>query len=88
MPIHELGGPLGALLKGLSSIRHTGPAPDHKSKPFLPLKDMLKPGPHPAHLAKKDEKKKDKDHKEATSSKLSHHMEKDSKHSTKPVKII
>ena len=71
-------------------MRHTGPAPEHKSKPFLPLKDLLKPGAHPAHLAKKDEKHdaKDKDHKETTNSKLSHHMEKDSKHSTKPVKII
>ena len=74
-PSQDLSGVLGgltSLLKGhLDSLRRTGPAAHHRFKPLLPTHNILKPGAHPAHDAKKAPETKD-EHKAAASTHADH----------------
>jgi hypothetical protein len=50
-----MGGIAEALKESFKKISHTGPAAEHHKGKILPTHNILKPGAHPKHLAKKNE---------------------------------
>ncbi len=66
-------------------IRKTGKAPEHKSKPIVPLHNILKPGAHPAH--DKKGKEKASEHKETPKNATAAAPAKKVSETKKPIKI-